>query len=216
MKHLQSPALKALLFLLFICCFALAARSQTTDTAAKTSVSGSAAKDTTIKTSSHKSHTKDTTTKASAHKSHTKDTTTKASIKKLAAKLVAPIIRTPTAIIDTFFKKFKVEGTRAAVDYLFGTNKLFNNAAQLTLLKVKLDSLQAVAGLYLGKELIAQKTAGTSLVFYSYLVKFANSPVRFTFMFYRPQTEWVLYRFNYDDAMDRELEEAGRIYNKHP
>ncbi len=146
--------------------------------------------------------------------SQSKDSTKTAA--KKSAKAAPVIIRTPTAIIDTFFKKFKVDGTGASIDYLFGTNKLFTNAAQLTLLKVKLDSLQGTVGLYLGKELITQKNAGTSLVFYSYLVKFANSPVRFTFMFYRPQTEWVLYRFKYDDSMDRELEEAGRIYNKHP
>jgi len=81
---------------------------------------------------------------------------------------------------------------------------------------VKLDSLQKSVGQYLGKELIAQKNAGMSLVFYSYLVKFTNQPVRFTFMFYKPQNDWVLYRFKYDDQMDAELEEAGKINNKRP
>jgi len=141
----------------------------------------------------------------------TRSATTKRAIVKLP--LAA---KSPVSIIDTFFKKYKSDGTSPAIDYLFSTNKLFSNEAQITLLKVKLDSLQKSVGLYLGKEAIAQKSAGTSLVFYSYLVKFSNQPVRFTFMFYKPKNDWVLYRFKYDDQMDAELEEAGRINNKHP
>jgi len=141
--------------------------------------------------------------------------TTTAAAKKISVKL--PVVsKTPIALIDTFFKKYKSDGTSAAIDYLFGTNKLFTDANQIAVLKVKLDSLQKSVGQYLGKELIAQKNAGMSLVFYSYLVKFTNQPVRFTFMFYKPQNDWVLYRFKYGDQMDAELEEAGKINNKRP
>jgi len=81
-------------------------------------------------------------------------------------------------------------------------------------LKSKLDSLGLSIGKYEGRELIAQKNAGTSLVIYSYLVKHENQPVRFIFMFYKPKDQWELYRFNYDDAMDLELIEAAKINNK--
>ncbi len=141
--------------------------------------------------------------------------TNTATAKKTVAKV--PVInRTPVALIDTFFKKYKTDGTDAAIDYLFGTNKLFTNQAQIALLKAKLDSLQKTVGQYAGKELIAQKNASASLVFYSILVKFTNQPIRFTFMFYKPQNDWELYRFKYDDQMDAELEEAGKINNKRP
>jgi hypothetical protein len=133
--------------------------------------------------------------------------------KKTAAKLPV-VVKTPVSIIDTFFKKIKSDGTDPAIDYLFSTNKLFNNVAQINLLKIKLDSLQRSVGQYVGKELIAQKSAGTSLAFYSYLAKFTVQPVRFTFMFYKAQNDWTLYRFKYDDQMDLELEEAGKINNK--
>lgn len=119
------------------------------------------------------------------------------------------------AIVDQFFKKYKEDGTSTAIDYLFGTNKYFSNAAGINLLKTKLDSLRLSTGPFLGKELISQKAAGTSLVFYSFLVKNEIQPMRFTFMFYKPQSEWVLYRFKYDDQMDVELEDAGKINNKH-
>jgi hypothetical protein len=138
---------------------------------------------------------------------------------KSAAKPVAaaqPAVKTAVAIIDDFFKKYKEEGAGPAIDYLFGTNKLFNNTAQIEHLKAKLDSTQLTVGQYVGRELIAQKSASPSLVYYSFLVKFSNQPLRFTIMFYKPENEWVLYRFKYDDQMDRELDEAGRISNKHP
>jgi len=39
---------------------------------------------------------------------------------------------------------------------------------------------------------------------------------KFVFMFYKPKNDWLLYRFNFDDAMDVELLEASRINNKRP
>jgi hypothetical protein len=117
--------------------------------------------------------------------------------------------------IDSFFKKYKTSSD-SAVDYLFGTNKLFTNTAQINLLKSKLDSLQLTVGKYLGHELISQKSASTSLVVYSYLVKNENQPLRFTFIFYKAKNDWALYRFNYDDQMDVELLNAVKIDNKRP
>jgi hypothetical protein len=144
--------------------------------------------------------------------------------KPVAAKPVAGVVfakpaaaaKSVPAIIDAFFKKYKEKGADTAIDYLFGTNKLLANLPQLSVLKKKLDSLQQSAGKYVGHELIVQKSSSPSLFLYSYLVKFENQPYRFTFMFYKPQNDWELYRFKYDDQMDAELEEAGKINNKHP
>jgi hypothetical protein len=116
--------------------------------------------------------------------------------------------------VETFFKKYKVSPD-SAVDYLFGTNKLFTNrTTQINVLKSKLDSLQLTLGKYTGKELLVEKSASPSLVLYSYLVKHENQPVRFTFIFYKSSNEWSLYRFNYDDQMDVEMFEAAKINNK--
>ena len=137
-----------------------------------------------------------------------------AETKKTAAKLPA-LPKSPSSIIDTFFKKYKLEGTGPAIDYLFATNKFFTNAAGIVTLKTKLDSLRLSLGLYMGKELITQRSATPSLIFYSILAKHEIQPIRFTFIFYKPQNDWVLYRFKFDDQMDIELEEAGKITNKH-
>ena len=142
--------------------------------------------------------------------------TTATAAKTASAVKVVPAGRGAVALVDTFFKKYKDDGTNPAIDYLFRTNKLFTNTSQITLLKAKLDSLRQSIGAYLGKELIVQKSASPSLVFYSYLVKHENQPLRFTFMFYKAKNDWVLYRFKYDDQMDNELEDAGKINMKRP
>jgi hypothetical protein len=136
-----------------------------------------------------------------------------AAAKPIVAKV--PAVKSAAAIIDTFFKKYKDDGTSPAIDYLFATNKLFTDSLQIGVLKGKLDALRQSVGIYTGKELIVQKIAAPSLVFYSYLVKHEKSPIRFTFMFYKPKNEWVLYRFKYDDQIDSELEDAGKVNNKH-
>jgi hypothetical protein len=120
-----------------------------------------------------------------------------------------------TAVIDNFFKKYK-NSPDSAVEYLFGTNKYFSNPAGIAQLKAKLDSMHLSLGAFIGKELIVQKTASPSLVLYSYLVKHEVQPVRFTFIFYRPHSDWVFYRFLFDDQMDLELEDGAKISNKHP
>ncbi|MEO6632715.1 MAG: hypothetical protein ABIN13_13365 [Mucilaginibacter sp.] len=148
----------------------------------------------------------------------TKPAAVKPGAKPAAAKpaVALPVVgKSIVSIIDTFFKKYKNDGTSAAIDFLFGTNKYFTNPAGISQLKAKLDSLRQGIGVFLGKDLIAQKNASNSLYFYSYLVKHEVQPLRFTFIFYKPQNEWVLYRFKYDDQMDVELEDAGKINNKH-
>jgi hypothetical protein len=131
------------------------------------------------------------------------------------AKPVVVVPKSVPAILETFFKKYK-DSSDAAIDYLFGTNKYFTNTGGINQLKQKLDSLRITLGAYAGKELIVQKSASPSLILYTYLVKHDIQPVRFTFMFYKPHSDWVLYRFKYDEEMDVELEEGAKINNKHP
>jgi hypothetical protein len=142
----------------------------------------------------------------------------KASPKQATAKpaAVTPAATPPAGlsamgITDIFFKKYKDDGTEQAIDYLFSTNKLFTDTAQISGLKKKLVALKQSVGQYLGKELIAQRNAGKNLYFYAYVLRFENQPVRFTFMFYKPKSDWVLYHFKFDADLDNELEQAGKI-----
>jgi len=195
MKYLNVKALSVLI--IAACCLVFTANAQTAKPKAKAAVPAKNAK------------AKPATAAAATTVTDTTKTTA-------AAPATPATPKTASGIVDAFFKKYKDDGTSPAIDYLFGTNKYFTNPAGISQLKAKLDSLRQGIGAYLGKDLIVQKNASNSLVFYSYLVKHEVQPIRFTFIFYKPQNEWVLYRFKYDDQMDAELEEAGRINNKHP
>ena len=140
--------------------------------------------------------------------------TTATTATKPAAKTAVPAAKGVVSYIETFFKKYKTSSD-SAIDYIFSTNKLFTNLSQINLLKAKLDSLQLSLGPFIGRELIAEKSATNSLVIYSYIVKHENQPIRFIFMFYKPHNDWELYRFNYDDGMDAEMLESVKINNKH-
>lgn len=148
-----------------------------------------------------------------AAKAQTTATTT--SKPAAATKTAAPAAKGVVSYIETFFKKYKTSSD-SAIDYIFGTNKLFTNLSQINLLKAKLDTLQLSLGPFISRELIAEKSATNSLVIYSYIVKHENQPIRFIFMFYKPHNDWELYRFNYDDGMDAEMLESVKINNKRP
>jgi hypothetical protein len=114
--------------------------------------------------------------------------------------------------IEVFFKKYQEEGTNKAIDYIFSSNKLLASPDQLNGLKNKLDSTRRFLGNYTGKVLITEKDASSDLVLLTYLVKHEKQPIRFSFIFYKPTTEWVLFKFQYDDQIISELEDSGKIY----
>ncbi len=114
-------------------------------------------------------------------------------------------------IVDNFFSKYKDSSPSDAIDYIFGTNKSFM-PEQIAELKNKLTTTTLAVGAFNGTEQITIKRTSPSLVFYSYLVKHDKQPLRFTFIFYKPKEQWILYKFKFDDQVDTELEESGRIY----
>jgi len=121
-----------------------------------------------------------------------------------------------TKIVDSFFNKYKNGSTSEAIDYIFATNTFASQNGQVSdmkkVLKVKLDSLRQNIGRYTGADLITEKSTTDNFVLVSYLVKHQLQPVRFTFMFYRPEDTWMLYKFSSDVQVDSELEDAGKIY----
>jgi hypothetical protein len=127
----------------------------------------------------------------------------------------APVATATGAVtfIDKFFKTYEAEGTSKAIINIFKTNPLVDSTSLRGLI-AKIDTTRGLIGLYVGKELIVQRKASNSLVLYSYLVKHQKQPVRFTFMFYKPKNDWVIYRLYFDDQVDNELEESAKISSK--
>ena len=116
-------------------------------------------------------------------------------------------------ITDKFFKTYE-KSPLEGVDYIFSTNKwmMDRNKDGVENIKTKLNSFIGLVGDYYGYEKITEKSVGESYRLVSYLVKYDRQPVRFTFVFYKPKDSWQVQNFQYDDGLDDELEESGKVY----
>ncbi len=117
-------------------------------------------------------------------------------------------------IIETFFKNYETKGPSVAVDQLYETNPwtiriqdaINNVKTQL----VRFD--EDLVGEYYGYEELVVKKLGDSYELHSYFLKFDRQFLRLTFQFYKPQDEWRLFSFQFDDNFDEEIEEAAKLY----
>jgi hypothetical protein len=120
----------------------------------------------------------------------------------------------PSQILERFFNKYRYN-PEEAVAFIFSKNPIFEGEAaqQAQNVQTKLSQAIPVLGRYYGREPITKKEIGSSLVLYSYLIQYERQPIRFTFKFYKPDREWFLLSFAFDDNLSDELEEAARIPN---
>ncbi len=118
----------------------------------------------------------------------------------------------PGQILERFFSKYRYN-SREAVDFIFSKNPVFSGEAaqQAQHVKDKLAQAVPVLGKYYGREPITKQQIGSSLVLYSYLIQYERQPIRFTFKFYKPDREWFLLSFAFDDDLSDELEEAAKL-----
>jgi len=118
----------------------------------------------------------------------------------------------PEDEINNFFNYFKND-VEKAIDSLFVSNEYMNqNELSIDNLKSQLKNTIKVLGDYYGYDFIISKKVGESMQLLSYMVKFDRQPLRFTFIFYKPQNKWRIYNFQYDADLDEELEDAGNIF----
>ena len=126
------------------------------------------------------------------------------------------IVHAQSTINEITVKFFTLYETspKDAVNYAFGTNKwiLDRKKDDIANVNTQLTSIIGLIGDYYGYEKIAEKSVGYSYVLISYLVRYDRQPLRFSFVFYKPNDKWQVQNFQFDDAMDDELEEAGKVY----
>lgn len=113
------------------------------------------------------------------------------------------------SLIKDFFDRYKIEGADKSLDYIFSSTKSVSGIENL---KSKLDSTRSQTGAFTGYSLVAQKTIGDGMILLSYLVKHKNDPLRFTFIYYKPEDHWILYKFYFDTDLVEELEYSGKLY----
>ncbi|WP_299989488.1 hypothetical protein [uncultured Pontibacter sp.] len=120
---------------------------------------------------------------------------------------------TTEEIAEGFFKAY-AKSPHKAIDYAFETNKwmMDRNKDGIDKIKTQLSSFLGLVGDYYGYEKITEKSVGESYKLVSYMLRYDRQPVRFTFVFYKPKDKWQVQNFQYDDSLDDELEESGKVY----
>ncbi len=113
--------------------------------------------------------------------------------------------------IDNFFKLYESGKSLEAVDSIYSTNKWISQKSDdVHNVKTQLQNLQSLVGKYQGKVLLGEEDIADRLTHVTYLALFERQPVRLEFVFYRPQEEWIIYSFSFDDDIDDELESVSR------
>ena len=117
-------------------------------------------------------------------------------------------------IIQDFFKNYESKGAGVAVDKLYATNPWTSRIQDaINNVKTQLERFnEDLVGKYHGYEKLTTKKLGQSYVLYSYFIKFDRQFMRLTFQFYKPDSEWRLASFQFDDSFDEEIEEAAKLY----
>jgi hypothetical protein len=110
-------------------------------------------------------------------------------------------------IVRHFFDLYE-KNPNDAVNYIYGTTRWpprLKNA--ITDIKTELATYTpGDMGKYDGYELVARDQLSTSLMVYTYLVKYDRQPVRFTFELYKPTDKWQLLSFFIDSNTEEELQ----------
>ena len=120
----------------------------------------------------------------------------------------------PTEIIDKFFENYEKKGSDLAMDELYATNPWttrIQDAIDNAKNQIKRFD-EDLVGPYYGYEHLVTKKLGDSYILHSYFLKFDRQFLRLTFQFYKPQDEWRLFSFEFDDNYDDEIEEAAKLY----
>lgn len=118
---------------------------------------------------------------------------------------------TPEEITTHFFELYQSQGSDAAVDYVFSTNKWLNNEkTAVETIKAQLKKGIAIVGQYYGYDLIEKKSVTENFVMMSYLLRYDRQPLRFVFILYRPSKTWQIQTMKFDDRLDDDFPGEGQ------
>lgn len=120
----------------------------------------------------------------------------------------------PEEIINDFFKNYEKKGASEAIDLLYATNPWTTRIQDaINNVKNQFERFdEDLVGKYYGYEKLTSKKLGESYVLYSYFIRFDRQFLRLTFQFYKPQNQWKLASFKFDDSFGEEIEEAAKLY----
>ena len=120
--------------------------------------------------------------------------------------------KSPKEYTDKFFEIYTQKSVNEAVDFLYQDNPWKENIQDaINNIKEKLTGLNSRLGTYHGQVKIGEKNLKDTFVVIHYLIKYERQPLRFEFKFYKPNDEWKVYGFSYDDGISQELSNSLNV-----
>lgn len=115
--------------------------------------------------------------------------------------------------IKVFFEKMQSGDYKIALNELLRKNENIDLQDSLTInLKNKFNAINESSGKYVSESFLRKRELPNDLGIYVYFVKYQTKFYRFTFTFYNNGSQVKIYKFSFDDTIDRELEEAIKLY----
>ena len=105
----------------------------------------------------------------------------------------------PEKMVVKFFTTYEISPNEALAELFEANPWLTQNPGALDQVKGQLQSALGIIGDYRGYEKISQMGRGESLVKLVYFAKYDRQPLRFTFLFYRADDNWMIQNFLFDD-----------------
>lgn len=105
----------------------------------------------------------------------------------------------PEEKVSQFFKSYEISPDKAIDELMFNNPWLNGNEASVNQVKIRLKSSIELVGPYYGFEKVSEVKKGESFVQLIYFGKHDRQPLRFIFTFYKPEKEWRIQNFFFDD-----------------
>lgn len=117
----------------------------------------------------------------------------------------------PKQLAEAFIKNLGTDHQSKAMVDLFSTNSAaFMQENKIEKLKLEIAQMIKGGGKYSGADLIAEKQVGERLIGLTYLLRFNRGPIRFEFVFYKPNDRWMISKFSTKSGLADEIVEAMR------
>lgn len=119
--------------------------------------------------------------------------------------------QTPADISKKFFEVYASK-PMDAIDFIFTGIKLNKQVSDdITAIKKNLKVTIDQGGAYYGYEPITEKSVGSNFKLLSYMARYDKQPVRFIFVYYKPNDKWKIYSFQFNTNLDDELTNAASV-----
>jgi hypothetical protein len=118
-----------------------------------------------------------------------------------------------TTLVELFFTEYAAIGPEKALEHLYATSPAPQRSRAA--FEQQREALRRLTphdvGAFRGYSRLDSRGLGLYLVSSSYLVRYEQQPVRFTFTFYKGTDRWGLHAFRIDTDLVQELNETLRV-----